>query len=441
MLTRGSRPRITTPARHDLAAVNFEQAVALTRRHEGLLTERQLSLLAKYIDSLTQLGRYEDALQAQRYVLRIETRKYGESGIGLVPTLEQIGAWYARVGAYDQSRRTLRRAVDDRRARRGCAVAEADRAAGRDRGVQPPAAARPDAAARRSRAGCGARYAVPRSGGYPRWVTTRRPSCWPKARSRSNRAATIAEGRPDASLVEIADVRTQLGDWYQGRGQPERALPHYQLAWQAASKADARIEGKPLVEVLFGQPLLLQIVRPSDWNRYAERPRQPGRGAQRRRRPDGGQPGPRAAGQGRRGFRRCEASRQDARGAADRALSASLRTGPAGHDPRCHVCAAMDRADRAAARGSESRRRKTGRGGRESSTGWRLIARAPHRHRCGGTTSAGAAGAPGPTSPRAMACSWNSAASLAAASRIASRVAACSAASPLPGKALAGCDP
>jgi len=67
-------------------------------------------------------------------------------------------------------------------------------------------------------------------------------------------------------------VRTQLGDWYQGRGQAERALPHYQLAWQAAVRANGTVGGKPLVEALFGQPVLLQIVRPDAWNRYAERP-------------------------------------------------------------------------------------------------------------------------------------------------------------------------
>jgi tetratricopeptide (TPR) repeat protein len=63
--------------RHDLAVKSFEQAIALTRRHEGLLTDRQVGLVEKYIDSLTQLGRYEDALQAQKYVLRIATRKHG----------------------------------------------------------------------------------------------------------------------------------------------------------------------------------------------------------------------------------------------------------------------------------------------------------------------------------------------------------------------------
>ena len=88
------------------------------------------------------------------------------------------------------------------------------------------------------------------------------------------RAATIAEERPDKSLAQVADVRTQLGDWYQGRGQAERALPHYQVAWQAASGTDARIDGKPLVDALFGRPVLLQIARPDAWDRYASRPRE-----------------------------------------------------------------------------------------------------------------------------------------------------------------------
>ena len=98
--------------RHDLAVKSFDQAIALKRRHEGLLTARQVPLVEKYIDSLTELGRYQDALQAQKYLLRIATREYGTNSPKLAPTLEDIGRWYASIGAYDQSRRTLKEAIE-----------------------------------------------------------------------------------------------------------------------------------------------------------------------------------------------------------------------------------------------------------------------------------------------------------------------------------------
>jgi hypothetical protein len=46
--------------RHDLAVKSFDQAIALKRRHEGLLTAQQVPLIEKYIDSLTELGRYPE---------------------------------------------------------------------------------------------------------------------------------------------------------------------------------------------------------------------------------------------------------------------------------------------------------------------------------------------------------------------------------------------
>jgi hypothetical protein len=84
------------------------------------------------------------------------------------------------------------------------------------------------------------------------------------------RAIDIATRRPDPSPVQVADVRTQMGDWYQSRMQPDKALPHYQLAWQAA--AGQTVGGKPLAERLFGHPVLLHYSPPSGWDRYFGRP-------------------------------------------------------------------------------------------------------------------------------------------------------------------------
>jgi hypothetical protein len=84
------------------------------------------------------------------------------------------------------------------------------------------------------------------------------------------RAAAIADAHPDAPPATVAAVHLQLGDWHQARQSPERALPHYQQAWKAASRVTE--DGRPLSEVLFGAPQLLNFAAPEGWNRYAQRP-------------------------------------------------------------------------------------------------------------------------------------------------------------------------
>jgi tetratricopeptide (TPR) repeat protein len=257
-------------SRHDLAVNSFDQAIALTRRHDGVLTEQQVPLLEQYIDSLTELGRYEDAVNVQRYLLRIATRKYGADGLGTVPRLEQIGRWYASIGAYDASRRTLKHAIGIVESAAGenspqlvgplLALAACNRrqmldptqlAAGPD-GDTNSVFNNPDSA-------------NPQSGFSPRMMAS-------EGERALLRAVEITEGMPEPSPELIATVRVQTGDWYQVRGQPERALPHYVLGVQAAGMISGPVDGKSWVDALFGAPVLLHIVRADAWNRYAQRP-------------------------------------------------------------------------------------------------------------------------------------------------------------------------
>jgi len=256
--------------RHDLAVKNYDQAVALLRRHEGLLTEQQVPVIEKYIDSLTELGRYADALNAQRYVLRIATRKYGDNDVRLAPTLEQIGRWFTRVGAYDQARRSLKRAIDL------IEIAEGDKS---PKLVNPltaiAACARKqmfDPTQQMLATSDTERSAVFQDPATPTLSYTP-ATLWSEGERALSRAVSVAEERPDPSPAQVADVRTQLGDWYQSRGQSDKALLNYQQAWQAASRVTVKYQGKPLTEALFGEPVLLQIVRPESWDKYSQRPR------------------------------------------------------------------------------------------------------------------------------------------------------------------------
>jgi TonB family protein len=254
--------------RYDLAVVRFDRAAALVRRSEGLLNEHQLPLLDKYADSLTEVGRVDDALKVQRYAYRVATRRYGENDARSAPALEKLGRWYAKVGAYEAAHLILKRAIELVEDAEGpnapgligplTALAECNRLQLQDPNQFRSASADTDRASM---------FHDPTAPLPFSPVAT--ASVGQKA---LERAVAIATRRPDPSRAQVADVQTQLGDWYQTNGQPERALPQYQQAWVAAQPVT--FEGKPLADLLFGKPVLLEYSRPDGWNRYAGRPRE-----------------------------------------------------------------------------------------------------------------------------------------------------------------------
>jgi tetratricopeptide (TPR) repeat protein len=254
--------------RYDLAAPAFDKAIALNRRAEGLFNEEQLPLLEKQADSLTELGRAEEALQAHRYALRLVGRRSGERSLSYARELESFGRWYTRARAYDASRATLKRSAELFAELQGpealeligplTAIAENAR-----RWIYDPAARAQSAEDEERRA----MYHDPVMPGPP----SLSPSTIESEGLRAlERAVAISDAHPDAPPATVAAVRLQLGDWYQARRAPERALPHYQQAWKAAAQVTEN--GRSLSEALFGAPLLLNFVAPEGWNRYAQRP-------------------------------------------------------------------------------------------------------------------------------------------------------------------------
>jgi tetratricopeptide (TPR) repeat protein len=256
--------------RHDLAVKNYEQAVALVRRQEGLLTQQQVPIILKYVDSLTELGRLNDALQAQKYVLRIANRQYGENDVRLAPTYEQFGRWLTRVGAYDPARRMLKHAIDlvenaeGEKSPKLVSLLMDVAACARKQMMDPALMAMTSPDADRP-----SMFQDPNMPGMMYSPAT----LWSEGERALLRAVAIAEGRPDPAPAQIADARTQLGDWYQSRGLADKALAQYQQAWTAAARVTQKYQGKPLAEALFGAPVLLQIVPPDSWDKYSQRPR------------------------------------------------------------------------------------------------------------------------------------------------------------------------
>jgi len=253
--------------RFDLAAASLAHAIALSRRTEGLFNEDQLPLLEKQSDALTELGRFEEAMLAQRYSLRIVGRHQGERSLGFARQLESIGRWYTRVRSFDAGRATLRRATElaesiagpNSTALVGPLTGFAENAR---RWLTDPVIRELDAAS------------DPRSSMFHDPVMPAPPGLSPNTVASEGmkaleRAAAIVDADPDASAALVAGVHSQLGDWHTARGAPERARPSYERAWQAAGAAP---DSAKLQQALFGAPQLIRYVLPDNWDRYASRP-------------------------------------------------------------------------------------------------------------------------------------------------------------------------
>jgi tetratricopeptide (TPR) repeat protein len=253
--------------RYDLAAASYKHAIALLRRTAGLYDEAQLPLLDKQADALTEVGRTDEALRAHRYALRVVAHHQGEESLAFARQLEALGRWYTRVGAYEASRGTLRNAAEvvtdaggpDSLDLIGPLTAYAENAR---RWLMDPSLEEMTAMdeQRRSMFQDSMMPAPPRLS--PSTIAS-------EGQKALERAAAIVAAHPDASSALSVGVKVQLGDWYQVRQQPDRALPYYRQAWQAVG---ATPDGGKLRESLFGGPVLLQYDAPGSWNRLATRP-------------------------------------------------------------------------------------------------------------------------------------------------------------------------
>jgi hypothetical protein len=83
------------------------------------------------------------------------------------------------------------------------------------------------------------------------------------------RAVAVATQLNPPSPSQIADTRTLLGDWYQTRQVPDKATANYELAWRAAGAT--LVGGKPVTDLLFGEPVLIAYVPPIAATRLASR--------------------------------------------------------------------------------------------------------------------------------------------------------------------------
>jgi tetratricopeptide (TPR) repeat protein len=253
--------------RYDLAAASLDRAIALNRRAEGLFNAGQLPLLEKQADALTELGRGEEAMLAQRYALRIVARQHGEHSLPYARQLESLGRWYTRVRSYEAGRATLRQCVG---LVEELAGAESIALVGPLSGFADNARRwLTDPLIRQLASADDARSTMFHDPVLPAPPGLSPSTVAAEGLKALERAAAIADADPDAAPSLVAGVHAQLGDWHTARQLPQRARPSYERAWAAAAAAP---DGAALQTALFGAPALIHYVLPDHWDRYAQRP-------------------------------------------------------------------------------------------------------------------------------------------------------------------------
>lgn len=210
--------------RHGEAIPYLERALIIGRRSYGLFDPSQQGMLRQLASSLTHEGRIEDAENQILYLLRIGEQAYGKRDPRMAPVLCMIGNWYVDTGNFQLGRDRFREAMS---------LVE------RKLGKNDPALVEP----LRSLARSYVQEIYFMTQGYTR-LQERTPLDFQGAEPKAinpkyissdgekalERALALLDARPDTTPMLLTETLIQLGDWFQLKHQPERALTHYRRA-------------------------------------------------------------------------------------------------------------------------------------------------------------------------------------------------------------------
>lgn len=207
--------------RHEEAISYLERALILSRRSNGLFDPSQQGMLRQLASSLTREGRIEDAQKQILYLLRIGEQAYGSRDPRMAPVLCLIGNWYVDTGNFSLGRDRFREAmalVERKLGKNDPALVEPLRSLGRSyvqenyfitQGFQP--------LQERNFEG------VESKAVNPKYISS-------DGEKALERALALLEARPDTTPMQLTEVLIQLGDWFQLKHQPERAMVYYRRA-------------------------------------------------------------------------------------------------------------------------------------------------------------------------------------------------------------------
>ena len=97
---------------HEEAIPRLQRALAVTRAQYGLFDLRQQETLKTLAASLTAVGRVPEAQELMIYRVRTAEKTYREGSPKIIPTICDLGNWFAEVGKTPEARLTFQMALN-----------------------------------------------------------------------------------------------------------------------------------------------------------------------------------------------------------------------------------------------------------------------------------------------------------------------------------------
>ena len=219
--------------RHREAIPYLERALVIGRRTYGLFDPSQQGMLRQLASSLTHEGRIEDAEKQILYLQRIGEQAYGKRDPRMAPVLCMIGNWYVDTGNFQLGRDRFREAlvlVERKLGKNDPALVEPLRSLGHSY-VQEIYFMTQGFTPLQERAPLDFQGVEPKAIN-PKYIAT-------DGEKALERALALLDARPDTTPMLLTETLIQLGDWFQLKHQPEKALVYYRRAASVVASMSA----------------------------------------------------------------------------------------------------------------------------------------------------------------------------------------------------------
>ena len=227
--------------RHEQAVLRLQRALAIQRAQYGLFDVRQQETLKTLAASLTALDRVSEAQDLMIYRARVAEKTYGEGSTQVIPTLCDLGNWFADVGMSPEARMAFQTALNiagDKSSLNAPIIVEPLRGIARAHMLRvsyPEAWLRPRSPASCFAIGQECRPPYPHDADGHLIVEPRKLN--PEGEHALQRALRVLQADPGARTQTHIETLLQMGDWYQIKKSPREALPYYQRAWRLIHEA------------------------------------------------------------------------------------------------------------------------------------------------------------------------------------------------------------
>lgn len=254
---RGMGYTLAVLDRHEEAIPYLERALILGRRSHGLFDMSQQGVLRQLATSLTKNGKVLEAEKQMLYLQRLGERAYGGRDPRIAPLLCIIGDWYVDTGNFVLGRDRYRGAlqiVERKLGKDDPAVVEPLRSLGRSY-MQEIHFVTQGYQSLRERAPLDFDSASETKGINPKYISS-------DGEKALERALAILDASAGTPPLVLTDTLIQLGDWFQLKHQPDKALAYYRRAASLAGSIDApaaKLSAAPLgfpVRIYYPMPPL-----------------------------------------------------------------------------------------------------------------------------------------------------------------------------------------